>query len=212
MHEDQDQTPDQAELPGGAAAEENEATFTVKDRRHWNVDDGDDDEVGSGEPARPTIIEEYRERTEVAEGKLQEYIEAFKTFKAEQEQFRERLKGDVERRVSIRFGAVVSEFLDSMDNLDLALDHLGDLDEADPLAVGVRLARDNFLATLERAGVEKLLPDGQPFDPNEAEAIRMDPVESADKDGVVTETLRPGYRLGESLIRPARVAVGRHTE
>ena len=40
--------------------------------------------------------------------------------------------------------------------------------------------------------------------------MRVDPVDDAEQDGVVTETLRPGYRLGDNLIRPARVAVGRH--
>jgi molecular chaperone GrpE len=71
------------------------------------------------------------------------------------------------------------------------------------------MARDGFLATLERHGIERIAPDGEPFDPNEAEAIRVDPVDSSAADGKVTETLQPGYRLGEFVIRAARVAVGR---
>ena len=74
---------------------------------------------------------------------------------------------------------------------------------------GVALARDRFLASLDRHGVEKVDPAGEEFDPNTSEAVRVDPVDEAERDGTVTETLRPGYRLGEHVVRPARVAVGR---
>ncbi|MEN8196388.1 MAG: nucleotide exchange factor GrpE, partial [Pseudomonadota bacterium] len=64
--------------------------------------------------------------------------------------------------------------------------------------------------TLERHGVEKVDPRGEEFDPNEAEAVRVDPVGDPAMASMVTEVLRPGYRLGERIIRPARVAVGHH--
>ena len=73
---------------------------------------------------------------------------------------------------------------------------------------GVTLVRDRFLATLERNGVERIDPAGEEFDPNVAEALRVDPVDSPDLDGKVTLVLRPGYRLGERVLRAAQVAVG----
>ncbi len=51
---------------------------------------------------------------------------------------------------------------------------------------------------------------GAPFDPNEAEAVRVDAVDTPEKDDTITEILRPGYRLGDRVLRAARVAVGRH--
>ena len=98
-----------------------------------------------------------------------------------------------------------------MDDLDLALAHADSVPEARPLADGVAMARTRFLTGLERQGIERIAPDGQPFDPIEAEALRVDPVDSPEMDNVVTETLQPGYRMGDRVIRPARVAVGRHT-
>jgi len=186
--------------------------FKVKDRRHWIQEEEDDGErsEAEAEPRKPTLIDEYRERAEGAERKLQEYIDAFKTFKEEQEMVRVRLNRDVDRKVELKFGELVSMLLESVDNLDLALAHSKGVPEAEPLAEGVELARNSFLATLEQHGIEKIAPDGEAFDPNLAEALRMDPVDSPELDGTVTETLRPGYRLGECLIRPARVAVGRH--
>lgn len=184
--------------------------FRVEDRRRFlNRSDDDADEDGATEaepePARPSIVDEYRRRAEEAEARLHEYIEAYKRETAEHEAVRDRLARDVERKVDLQFGELVSDLLETVDDLELALAHAGD----GPVADGVRMARDRFLAALERRGVAPLAPDGREFDPNEAEAIRVDAVEEAGRDGTVTETLRTGYRLGERVIRPARVAVGR---
>ncbi|HET9298983.1 MAG TPA: nucleotide exchange factor GrpE, partial [Candidatus Polarisedimenticolaceae bacterium] len=81
--------------------------------------------------------------------------------------------------------------------------------DAEPLARGVSLSVQRFLQILERHGVVRIAPDGEPFDPAVAEAVRVDPVTDPELDGVVTETMRPGYRLGDQLVRPAAVAVGR---
>ena len=159
----------------------------------------------------PTLLDEYRQRAEAAERKLQEYIEAFKRFKDDQEEYRLRLQRDVDRRVDLKFGEMVGELLESMDNLDLAVSHANGVADAAPLAEGVEMAQRRFLNTLEQHGVEKISPEGEMFDPNEAEAVRVDSLDSPDDNGKVTETLRPGYRLGERVIRPARVAVGRFT-
>jgi len=190
----------------GSAADE---TFRVDDRRHWAIDET---ETAADEPAAdrgPTIVDEYRERAEAAERKLQDYIEAFKGFRDEQEELRERLSRDVERRVRLMFGEVVAGLLASVDDLELALAHAREVPEARALADGVAMARDRFLAALERSGVERITPDGAPFDPNEAEALHLQPVDSPERDGMVTATLRPGYRYGEHVIRAAQVAVGR---
>lgn len=188
--------------------EQDDESFRFEDRRHWVSPDDEPTEEASPRP--PSMIDEYRERTEAAENKLQEYIEAFKGFKKEQDDFRTRLNRDVDRRVDLQFGGLVEELLDAMDNLDLALEHVAEVPEAEPLARGVELARRRFLEALERHGVEKLDPSGEDFDPNEAEAMRVDPVDEPSLSGKVTDVLRPGYRLGDRIIRPARVAVGRH--
>jgi molecular chaperone GrpE len=188
--------------------EQDDQTFRFEDRRRWI--DGDEETAQESTPRSPSMIDEFRERAEAAENKLQEYIEAFKGFKKEQEEFRTRLNRDVDRRVDLQFGGLVEELLEAMDNLDLALEHVNEVPEAEPLARGVEIARKRFLEALERHGVEKLDPLGDEFDPNEAEAMRVDPVAEPERSGKVTDVLRPGYRLRERVIRPARVAVGRH--
>jgi molecular chaperone GrpE len=181
----------------------------VEDRRYWAQDEYE--ENGEAEPpsTQPTIIDDYRQRTEDAERQLQEYIAAFKKSQAEQEEYRLRLERDVGRKVELKFGAVAAELLECLDELEIAADHVREAPDAEPLARGVDLVRDRFLSTLERNGVERIDVDGEEFDPNEAEAIRLDPVDDPELDGKVTETVRPGYRLGDRVIRPARVAVGK---
>jgi molecular chaperone GrpE len=122
---------------------------------------------------------------------------------------RARLARDLDDRVVLKFGELVGELLGTLDDLDLALGHIREVPEAGALAEGVTLVRDRFLATLERNGVERIDPEGDEFDPNVAEALRVDPVTDPESDGKVTVVLRPGYRLGERILRAAQVAVGR---
>jgi len=200
--------------PKGHASEPgSEPAFRVEDKRHWArppTDEAEGDGSNDTLSTVPTVVGEYRARAEAAEKKLLEYIAAYRESQAEQERFRERLSKDVERRVALHFGALVADLLECLDDLDLALAHAAEVREVTGLATGVALARDRFLASLQRQGVERLVLDGDGFDPNLAEAVRVDPVDDPEQNGKVTQTLRPGYRMGDRLLRPARVAVGRH--
>ena len=197
-------------LENGANGEEQEEPrIKVEDKRHWARDDLDEEADDEPTSTVPTIIDEYRQRAEAAETKLHEYIEAFKASQAEQDQFRERLNRDVERRVSLQFSGLVGELLESIDNLDLALSHAEGIPEAKPLADGVAMVRSQFLASLTRQGVEQIQPEGEEFDPEVAEALSLVPVQDPSQNNKVLQTMRPGYRMGDQVVRPARVVVGK---
>ena len=98
---------------------------------------------------------------------------------------------------------LAKELLPALDNLDRALDAA---DQDDPLLQGVRLVREEFSAALARVGIESFSPAGEIFDPSLHEAVLHQPVEGA-TSGTVAEVYQPGYRLGENIIRPARVVV-----
>jgi molecular chaperone GrpE len=190
--------------------DEQDPDYRVEDRRHWVDSETLDDDQTSAAPSKPTFLEECRQRAEEAERRLQEYVAAFKRQQEEQEQFRLRLSRDVERKAELRFGELVAPLLELADDLERALGHAQGVPQAQPLVQGVSIARDRFLSTLQRQGIEAIVPAaGDEFDPNEAEAVRMDPVTDEALNGRVTETLRAGYRLGDLVVRPARVAVGR---
>lgn len=185
-------------------------TMKVEDRRHWARPDQVVEE--NPEPADATGTgsdESYRDRAEAAERKLQEYGAAFRRLQAEQEEVRRRLDRDLDRRIELKFASLVGQLLATVDDLDLALGHARDIPQAEALAEGIDLARQHFLSALEKQGIERIEPVGEQFDPNLAEAVRVDSVDDPDQEGLVTETVRPGYRLGDHLIRAATVAVGR---
>lgn len=190
----------------------------VEDRRRFVHDDDaelrapTEDEVEEKAPAPEAPDTEkilLRDRAGAAEKKLQELQAAYEKWRTEQEQFRARLERDVDRKVELRFGDLAADVLGVVDDLDLAVEHARDVSEAEPLAKGVAMARDRFLAAIQKLGVERLDPHGQDFDPNVAEAIAVVPTEDPAADGTVSKTLQPGYKLGDRVIRPARVLVAR---
>jgi molecular chaperone GrpE len=60
-------------------------------------------------------------------------------------------------------------------------------------------------------GLEKIFVDNQPFDPLHSEAAGVEEVETEDEDNIVLRELQRGYTLKGSLLRPARVVVGRYS-
>jgi len=102
---------------------------------------------------------------------------------------------------------LAKELLPALDNLDRALDGA---DQDDPLLQGVRLVRSELSDALARLGIESFSPAGEPFDPSLHEAMAtapQDPDGTGAPSNTVVEVYQPGYRLGEQVIRPARVVV-----
>ena len=79
------------------------------------------------------------------------------------------------------------------------------------LLQGVRMVRDQFVSKLEGYGVREIEAIGQPFDPAVHEAVSLVPVESSEQEDRVAGVVRRGYRIGDDVLRPAQVAVGRRS-
>jgi molecular chaperone GrpE len=78
--------------------------------------------------------------------------------------------------------------------------------DADTLASGLKLVHAGVLAALARVGIEPYSPEGEAFDPQHHEAVAQHPVDGAEP-GTVVEVYQRGYRLGDAVLRPARVVV-----
>ena len=123
---------------------------------------------------------------------------------AEFENFKKRaLK---ERSDAIKFGwePVARELLEVLDNLERALDHMP-AETSKTLVEGLRLVANQFRATLEKQGVQKIDSRGQAFDPHLHEAVGQEPSESP--EGTVTQEALRGYTLHGRLLRPSRVVI-----
>ena len=71
---------------------------------------------------------------------------------------------------------------------------------------GFRLVHEELLGALERVGIQGFSPQGEPFDPNEHEAMAQAPIEGVES-GTVGEVYQSGYRINGAVLRPARVVV-----
>jgi molecular chaperone GrpE len=140
--------------------------------------------------------------------KADEYLELAKRTKADFENYRKRTARDT--AVATQRGAtnLANELLPAVDNLDRAIAHAPQGGEAEVTAFvdGIENVRAQLIAALQRAGIERYSPEGERFDPQLHEAIASQPVEGA-APGTVVEVYQRGYRLGEVVIRPARVVV-----
>src|SRR5204862_6760124 len=99
--------------------------------------------------------------------------------------------------------SLVKELLPLLDDLGRALEAAEQHEEA-KLEEGVRLVHRSFLQTLEKQGLEEIETNGR-FDPHVHEALLSQPSEA--EEGSVIEVAQKGYRLGDRVLRPARVVV-----
>jgi molecular chaperone GrpE len=151
-----------------------------------------------------------------------EYLALAQRTQADFENYRKRVARDAVAAQDRGVVKLARELLPALDNLDRAIEaatqesapHQGGHPEGakqvgedeDPLLAGVRLVRSELAAALARLRIEAFAPLGEVFDPNLHDAVAQQPVEGA-TSGTVAEVFQSGYRMGETIIRPARVLV-----
>jgi molecular chaperone GrpE len=141
--------------------------------------------------------------------KADEYLDLAQRTRAEFENYRKRTAKEAAAAQERGAAKLALELLPAIDNLDRALAHAaaapGENGDASLLS-GIKHVQSDVLAALKRAGVEPLSPEGEQFDPQYHEAVAQQPFEGA-VPGTVVEVYQRGYRLGEMVLRPARVVV-----
>jgi molecular chaperone GrpE len=132
---------------------------------------------------------------------------------AEAENTRRRIQRDAEEREKFALSGFARELTSVVDNLRRALETLpGDARAADgkldQFAQGVELTEREFMAILDRNGIKRIHPLGQPFDHNLHQAIAQ--AESAEHaPGLVMQVVQAGYTLHGRILRPALVVVAK---
>jgi molecular chaperone GrpE len=130
-----------------------------------------------------------------------DYLERAQRTQADFENFRKRKAREVSDAEARGAAKLVKELLPALDALELALEHL-----PEESAAGLRPVQTQLTAALSRVGVEGFSPQGEPFDPNEHEAMSAQPIEGA-APGTVASVYQRGYRANGTILRPARVVV-----
>ncbi len=154
------------------------------------------------EPERDALEGDVEELV-LALAKRDEYLALAQRTQADFENYRKRVAKEAATAQRRGVAKLARELLPALDNLDRALEAA---QEEDPLLEGVRLVRNELHAALARAGIESFSPQGERFDPAQHEAMAQQPVDGVD-GGCVAEVYQPGYKMGDEVIRPARVLV-----
>jgi len=155
--------------------------------------------------AEPTL----EEQVAALEAERDEHLNDLKRVAAEFENYRKRVARDQESLVARAHERLVKELLPVLDDLERALAAAEEHQEAQ-LEEGVRLVHRELAAALEREGLAEIETNGH-FDPHVHEALLSQPSDA--EEGSVLEVVQKGYRLGDRVVRPARVVVaGRKPE
>ncbi len=143
------------------------------------------------------------ERLAALEGEKRELHDRLLRLAAEFENWKKRARREQDEAASRGRETLLKELLPALDNLERALKAAP---EKDPVAVGVRLVDKQIIQALEKFEVKRFSALGQPFDPNQHEAIQQ--VASTDVPaGHVAAEFAQGYTIGGRLLRAAMVGV-----
>jgi molecular chaperone GrpE len=154
--------------------------------------------------AHPVDRDELTAKAEKAD----EYLELAQRTKADFENYRRRAVREAAAAQERGVVKLAKALLPAVDNLDRALAAAAQDGQGDDgtLASGIKLVHADVIAALARMGIEPFSPEGEPFDPQWHEAVAQQPVDGA-QPGTVVEVYQRGYRLGDTVLRPARVVV-----
>ena len=132
------------------------------------------------------------------------YLDLAKRTQADFDNYRKRAAKDAAAAGARAKVGLVRELLPVVDNLERALASASESDAA--IAEGVRLVHADLVGVLERNGIESHEPAGEKFDPTEHEAVSMRSEDGAEP-GIILDVVEKGYKLNDTVIRPARVVV-----
>ncbi len=192
--------------------EENE--LRVTDRRRVYLDDREEAKTETEQPSlKPVYVEELEARTKAAEKQVQEVQARFdqlrQQLQRETDETRQRLNRSADERATGEKAKFIASLLPALDNLNRAA-AAGDAPR-EAILEGIRSIATTFEAALTNAGVEPIQAVGEDFNPELHEAVDTEETGS-EMDGKVIEEYSRGFQMGDRLLRPARVKVGRATE
>jgi molecular chaperone GrpE len=150
------------------------------------------------------VTEEHVQQEEQqAEEQQPEQDDRLLRLAADFENYKKRAARERQEYVQLANERLIAELIPILDDLERALSAAEQHEEAQ-LKEGVRLVHRSLAGLLERHGVKPIETDGQ-FDPHVHEALLSQPSEA--EEGSVIDVVQKGYKLGERVVRPARVVV-----
>lgn len=169
----------------------------------------DNAEEQTTQPEEPlSEIDLLKQQLAEADAKISELQDRYLRQAAEFDNYRKRtIKEKAELIKSASEKVMIAE-LPIVDDMDRALENMEKGMDADACIEGFKLIAQKFKNTLAQQGLEKINTDGQDFDTDFHEAIALIPAPSEELKGKILDCVQAGYKLGDKVIRHAKVAVG----
>ena len=182
----------------------------IVDRRASSGMGGDapDEAAVEEAPVETEDVETLKARLEEEKSKAESYLANWQRAAADYQNLKRRAENERGEYGRLATAALVINILPLLDDLERALQsvdiRLAGLTWVD----GIRLIYRKFQAVMEAAGVSEIKTEGETFDPNLHEAVMY----GEGEEGKVVSEVQKGYRLGDRVIRPAMVVVGKKAE
>ena len=154
------------------------------------------DERASDEPEEEVSVETLVTDLERLAGEREQFLDAYRRTQADFENFRKQSQRRQDDHVQRMVGGLVERLLPVLDACDGALQH--GATEVEPIATAL-------LGILEKEGLVRIDPLGEPFDPTVADAVVHEPGDGGEH--IVSQVMRPGYSWQGRVLRPAMVKV-----
>ena len=171
-----------------------------------NNDSVADTEEQSEEPL--SEVDQLKLQLAEAEAKIADLQDRYLRQAAEFDNYRKRTMKEKADLIKSAAEKVIVAELPIVDDMDRALDNMEKGMDADACIEGFKLIAQKFKNTLTQQGLEKIDTDGQDFDTDFHEAIALIPAPTEELKGKILDCVQAGYKLGDKVIRHAKVAVG----
>ena len=196
--------------------EENELRVTDRRRVYLDNEGAERANAEAEQPSlKPTYVEELESRTKAAEKQVQEVQARFdqlrQQLQRETDETRQRLNRSADERAAGEKARFIAALLPAMDDLERAIEAVSGNAPREAMLEGIRRITTSFQSALSSEGVEPIEAVGEEFNPEFHEAVDTEETDR-DMDGRVIEEYSRGFRMGDRLLRPARVKVGRAPE
>jgi molecular chaperone GrpE len=158
----------------------------------------------SPEQAATHVLEDLEAMRSKAEER-DKFLELLRRTQADFENYQKRARRDAEEERRFALKPLALDLLPALDNLERAL---GALKDESPLSKGVAMVQNQLLEALKRYGIRRIEAAGQPFDPNQHQAVMQQP--SAEQPpNTVLQVLEHGYMYHDRVLRPSKVIIAK---
>jgi molecular chaperone GrpE len=180
-----------------------ESEFSAPAPPHPGAAGGGETSFGDAEAPPASELTAVQEDLSELTKQRDDYLALAQRAQADFENYRKRMARENAAAVDRGMAKLAKELLPALDHLELALKAA---EGHEDVVKGFHMVAGELRAALERVGIQPFSPKGEPFDPNEHEAMAQQPVDGAEA-GTVVEVYQSGYRINGAVLRPARVVV-----